>query len=151
MDKRSTRSFAFGLLISAILLLLFQQFFNSDVEKNKHATLKQIEQKEEEISKLKEEITQWQTKYDDLVAAEANEKDDQEKAKIKEYILTISEGMSSKDISSELEKEEIISDAKAFNDFLGERKLQRNIQIGEYKLNNEMTLEQIAKAITKES
>lgn len=151
MDKRSTRAFSFGLLLSAILLLIFQQFFNGEVVQKEPTISNQLEEKNVEIAKLKAEVAQWQTDYEDLVAEKAKESDKNTKSKTKKYTLTISEGMSSKEISSELEKAEIISDAKAFNDFLGERKLQRYIQIGKYELDNEMNFEQMAEAITKES
>ncbi|MEK3890729.1 hypothetical protein [Bacillus sp. FSL K6-3431] len=151
MNKQSTRAFAFGLLISAMLLFIFNLFF---IEKEK-ATISSIDlqTKNAEIEELKAQIGDLETNYEKLIAVKAKENEQTTKPdepKVTSFELTISEGMSSKEISSQLEKAKIIPDAKAFNDFLGENKLQRYIQIGKYHLNNEMNFEQIADSITKE-
>lgn len=58
--------------------------------------------------------------------------------------------MNSTEISQLLANEQIISDANDFDEYLEARDLQRSIQIGQYEVNNEMTLSEIAQLITKQ-
>lgn len=62
--------------------------------------------------------------------------------------LKIETGTSSKDVADELEKAGIVENAEVFNDFLTNNQFAKNIQIGEYEIDETMTQEQIAELIT---
>ncbi|MDC3415524.1 hypothetical protein [Aquibacillus salsiterrae] len=64
------------------------------------------------------------------------------------YTLIIEPGMTSDEVGSILLETKIISDAKAFNDFLDDYNLHSSIQIGEYQLTSDMSVQQIVETIT---
>ena len=103
-----------------------------------------------EYDQLKRQEQEWKNKYETLLAENLEDSIEKPEPKvINRYHLTISEGMSSNDISQQLEEAGIILDAKEFNDYLADKKLQRYIQIGQYELDEEMNHQQIAEIITE--
>ncbi|WP_102345584.1 endolytic transglycosylase MltG [Bacillus sp. Marseille-P3661] len=87
-----------------------------------------------------QEITKKETQQSDLVEQE-NEK--------KLYTLEIKSGMNSIQISELLQNEGIVKSSKEFEQFLVKQNWNRSVQIGTYKLNSEMSYEQIGRIITK--
>ncbi|MBW8348118.1 endolytic transglycosylase MltG [Bacillus sp. IITD106] len=152
MNKQTTRAFASGLLISALIVYAYVHFFQKQPKPMPAIKEGYIEIKKSEYEILKQESKDWQEKYEQL-----SQKKDEEKTKneaeptIKNYQLVISEGMSSKEICTELENAGLIDDAEDFNDYLANKNLQKNIQIGTYELNDKMTYEEISNIIAKES
>lgn len=65
------------------------------------------------------------------------------------YRLTIKPGMTSQQIADTLVNEHIISDADTLTNYLRRDKLHDHIQVGTFILSKEMSIEQIAKTITK--
>lgn len=63
-------------------------------------------------------------------------------------ILTISSGMRSEDVESILKEQKIISESDSLSSYMIKNDLARKIQIGEFIVTKEMSLEQIAKTIT---
>jgi uncharacterized protein YlxW (UPF0749 family) len=158
MNKQSTRAFAAGIFLSAIILIIFSYFQKENgkpkkvLEDQGFVILSQEEAKKrnEEISNLKEQIE---------VLSQTNS-DNQEKENEKEYgkendttgheiTLTVSPGMTPIEIAEELESSEIIRNASDLNSYLVNSGLANKIQIGEYKIHSDMTLEEISNLITK--
>ena len=65
-----------------------------------------------------------------------------------EATITVSSGMESTEVAAMLEKAEIIKDAEDFDNYLVTQGISDKIQINTFKLNSNMTYEEIAKIIT---
>lgn len=65
------------------------------------------------------------------------------------YSLTIKPGMTSQQIANKLVNEHIILNAETLTNYLRRDKLHDHIQVGTFILSKEMSIEQIAKTITK--
>ncbi|WP_035512455.1 hypothetical protein [Halalkalibacillus halophilus] len=78
----------------------------------------------------------------------SDQSDDVQEGESTIYTLEIVSGMSSSDIASELENEQIIESADSFNEFLQDNDFSRSIQLGTYVLTSEMSQNQIAITIT---
>lgn len=75
-------------------------------------------------------------------------KDSKKKNDVKTYTLVVEENMLPSMISEKLEKNKIIKDATKFSKFMEDNNYSPYLQIGEFKLKSDMSMEQIAKAIT---
>lgn len=108
-----------------------------------------------EISTLQSLLQKTEAELADLQTATRNaEKPAEKEAKEDEnqviaFTLHIEEGMTSKDVATTLENEQIITDSEEFNMYLTDNHFSGKIQVGEYALDAEMSYEAIAKAITK--
>lgn len=80
---------------------------------------------------------------------EDKEKDKEDKEKNKTYTLKIKSGMPSSDISDLLEENDIIDDASEFNKYLEKHNYSEKVQLGKFKVSSDMSLYEIAEAITK--
>ncbi|WP_121639737.1 endolytic transglycosylase MltG [Virgibacillus sp. Bac330] len=109
----------------------------------------------EEDSKNKEENDKPKSDQDSKKDEGQNEeKDKQKKDEKKEkdkktYTLKIEEGKPSSDISEKLEKNGIIDEASKFNDYLEDNDYSKKVQLGEFKVSSDMSLYEIAEAITR--
>lgn len=118
-----------------------------------------------EISTLQSLLQKTEAELADLQTAtrnaekpaekEAKEEPDKSEGKEDEnqviaFTLHIEEGMTSKDVATTLENEQIITDFEEFNMYLTDNHFSGKIQVGEYALDAEMSYEAIAKAITKQ-
>ncbi len=65
-----------------------------------------------------------------------------------EATITVTGGMESTEVAAMLEKAEIIKDAEDFDNYLVTQGISNKIQINTFKLNSNMTYEEIAKIIT---
>jgi hypothetical protein len=146
MDRKVTRAFAAGLFVSSVTIYGYHTFFNSPSTKEntvetfvKKETYDELEQSYETL-KIDYEQTQQKVKQ---LQEETNKIEKQ-----LVYILEITQGMTPSDISDKLEKAGIIEDGGSFTKFLVEKGYHRTIQIGTYKITNNMTFEQIAREIS---
>ncbi|MBE3570661.1 MAG: endolytic transglycosylase MltG [Bacillales bacterium] len=160
MSRETVRAFAFGLLSAALALFLFVQFFhqpNTSISTQDmiHALKKQgytISSPEEsnsqpihrKIYSSKREKQQanssHQTKNESFKeAANAN----------RSLRLTISPGTTTDHIAHRLEQEKIINSASQFSEYMNQNGFSEKLQIGTYDINSQMTMEEIAKTITK--
>jgi hypothetical protein len=156
MNKQSTRAFAAGIFLSAIILIIFSFFIEdsanpkSILEEQGYVILTSEEAKKrnEEISNLQEQVEALtQDNHED----QEQDEDNRNEANItedKEITLTVSPGMTPKEISDELESSRIIRNASDLNSYLVNSGLADKIQIGEYKLHSDMTLEEISDLLT---
>lgn len=152
MNKQNTRAFAAGLLLSAIVLVIFS--YGSEDKADSRETLeeqgyvvlteKEARNQREKIEDLEEQIN---TLTEDSVSGE-QETEVEEDAR-NEMILTVSSGMTPIEISEELESKGIIKNASDFNSYLVKSGRADKIQIGDYQLHSEMTLEEISTLLTK--
>ncbi|WP_062104680.1 MltG/YceG/YrrL family protein [Bacillus niameyensis] len=155
MDKRTTRAFASGLLLASLFLIGHNSLSKpSSTEKSEPSRVGYVEITKKEYEQIKSETKEWQTKYEKLASEKKTAKKadsaSDEKTIQESFQLTISEGMTSKEISNELEEAGLIEDAENFNDYLADQDLQRYLQIGSFELKTGMTYKEIAEIIAKE-
>lgn len=146
MDRRITRQLASILLVIAVILIgiktLQQKSEAAEPPKEGY-----IEVKQADYERLQQEAGRWKAKYEALDKEDAKvEKKDKPIKKVMH--LNINEGMSSKEVSKQMEKAGVIQDAEEFNDYLAAKKWQQSIQIGDYELTSDMGLQEIAETIT---
>ena len=154
MNKQSTRAFAAGIFLSAITLIVFSYYNNEDADpetalENKGFvifTAQEAKQQKEELSSLHKQIEEL-TQQNNVPEAKENEAD--EESASEEILLTVSPGMTSKEITDQLESAGIIKNASDLNSYLLKSGLADKIQIGEYRLTSDMTLEEISQLLTK--
>ncbi|MBS4199673.1 endolytic transglycosylase MltG [Bacillus sp. FJAT-49732] len=150
MNKQTTRAFASGLLISALILYVYVHFFQKKPEPVHAIKEGYIEMKQSDYDQLKQDTEKWQTKYETLAQKKVEKQTPIVTEKtVNHYEIVIPEGMSSKDISIELEDAGIIDNAENFNKYLAKKKLQRYIQFGTFELNDTMSYEEICHIIAK--
>ncbi|QQZ10856.1 endolytic transglycosylase MltG [Heyndrickxia vini] len=159
MSKQTTRAFALGLLLSAILILVFKPFDTV----HKVSTVKEgYEQiKKTDLKQLQQEKAQWEEKYHTLAAQKNDQTTNKEKTQTTaktgstqnnemiKYRLTIKSGMTPYEIGENLKAAKIIKDDDKFVQFLIKHKYHEKIQLGKFNLNNKMNFEKIAVVITK--
>lgn len=106
--------------------------------KDQHNKKKKDEEKDQKPKKKKKKDEEKDQKP----------KKKKKKKKVYKYTLTVEENMLGPTISKLLVKNKIIDDADAFTNYLEEKDYSRSIQLGDYKLNSDMTFYEIAEKIT---
>ncbi|PWW26579.1 YceG-like family protein [Cytobacillus oceanisediminis] len=156
MNKRNTRAFAFGILIS--VLIMGSAYFLNPNDLPENAKLDESSAKEfliregyiilteKEHASLKEPLHE-DSKETAARSEEQTEKQHSESPKA--YQLEIASGMTPGEIAEQLEKENIVDDAAEFGVYLEEYGFSKKIQLGTFELTNQMSYKDIAKTITK--
>lgn len=149
MDRRTTRAFASGLLLSSLLLMGYQHFYGNNDHNSVKKGYKSV--KISELTKLQKDADTWKQKYNQLKKEPAKQVLPKENLKqtITKYHLSMTSGMTPDMIGSRLKTGGIIKDDKKFVQYLIDHHYHSKIQIGEYELNNNMSFAEIAKTITK--
>lgn len=98
------------------------------------------------LQKTEEELAHLQTLSAEATAP--NEEKIVEEDDRKQLQLKIEAGTTSKDVAEELDAAGIIENAEAFNQYLTSNQFSKNIQVGEYDIDDTMTNEEIAALIT---
>lgn len=145
MDRRTTRLLASLLLVIAVIIIGIKNFQTKSEAAATPPKKGYIEVKETAYADLEQEVEHWKQKYEDLKKKKTATPD---KPAVKMMHLNINDGMTSKEVSKQMEKAEIIKDANEFNDYLSAKKWQQSIQIGNYELTSEMGMQEIAETIT---
>ncbi|MFD1705409.1 hypothetical protein ACFSCZ_01420 [Siminovitchia sediminis] len=142
MNKHRTRMAASILLMTAIILVIIQ---NNQLKSNAASSPKEglMEVKKSDYEGLKKESEQWKLKYEQLKKEKSKEQQ-----VVKVMHLHIQDGMTSKDVSKQMEEAGVIDDADSLNEFLASQNWQQAIQIGKYEVNSEMSIKEIAEIIT---
>lgn len=162
MNKRSLMAFSFGIFFSVSLIGFYYFRFEDKPqtitqkeaiqllkEKNyvvltkseyTELTNKQTESKQ----KTEEKTTEKKTTTKEKV----NKEEASEKEKIT-YSLEITSGMTSEEIANILENHGIIDNGNDLSVYLDENGYSTKIQLGIFNLSNGMSLDQIARIITK--
>ncbi|WP_430785254.1 hypothetical protein VBD025_10670 [Virgibacillus flavescens] len=154
--KQPVRAFSIGLFTAGIIFLAIVLYFEKDQEESTMS-------KENMITDLEKNGMQvlTQDEYISLsVNDESKDKDNEEskepekepekeqESEVKTYTLTIEPGLASSSISSILEDNGIIESASEFNDYLEQNDYSQYVQIGEFELTSDMTMNQVAETIT---
>ncbi|SIS36880.1 hypothetical protein [Salimicrobium flavidum] len=144
------QAFASGLLAATLLLGVVYYTGNADAkvekETNEPAT-------EEMIAKLKDDdyVIHTEKEWKQLQTQEEKEQSNSTPdSYIRTYEITVSQGMSSRDISKKLEKASIIEDALTFNDYLIENGFSKKIQTGNFLVDDRMDRSELAETLTSE-
>lgn len=163
MSKRNTRAFAFGIIVSVLIISTY--FFIVKKEPAEEVltekTAKQLLEvkgyyvltDEEHASLLEKEQTETKdTEPADETETESNiesETEQIEEPAAKTIILQISSGMKLDEIADTLEKFEIINSRDEFIAYMVENNYSTKLQLGDFEINAKMSHEEIAKIITK--
>ncbi|UOQ86013.1 endolytic transglycosylase MltG [Gracilibacillus salinarum] len=153
--KQTIRAFSLGLLTAAILIGVIYWIESPSANSSSAAAsteenIKAVQQegyfvyqenKEQKIERLEDELANIQTKQDSQVADETEEQ-------VITANVTIESGMSLQEIADALVENKLINDSEAFITYLEDNNLTTSIQIGEFSLNNQMKMSDIAKLIT---
>ncbi|WP_456274035.1 hypothetical protein [Bacillus sp. AK031] len=153
MNKQSTRAFAAGLFLSAIILIVFSYYDESKADPEAQLkeqgyvilTEEEAKQRNEEVSKLQDQVETLSK--NNSTAKEETETGDSDTA-VSEVTITVSPGMTPIEIADKLESSGVIRNASDLNSYLVNSGLADKIQIGEYQFNSDMTLEQISDLLT---
>lgn len=157
VNKYRLRAFSFGIIFTVAVIGTYYYFFMNieqttvaapTIEQAKKVVVAhdfvvltkkehlKLEQANEQLKTLKEQ------------QKKQPEKEKQEK-KIETYTLKVKTGMTSDDIAQLLKKAQIIDSERDFIDFMAINGYSKSIQLGSFKLTDEMSYEQIAKTITR--
>ncbi|KAA0549409.1 endolytic transglycosylase MltG [Bacillus sp. BGMRC 2118] len=169
MTKGFMRGLSLGIIITCLLVFIIDNPFSEDnktiVEKEIPLTDQTIQQtlKErgqtviatEELNRLKQ-IEQEQAKANTETVKETEETqpaEDSEQPKEDApllYTLEVKSGMASTDISNKLAEVKIINNADDLEKYLQEKDWAKKIQIGTFEVSNKMSIDEIARTITKQ-
>ncbi|WNS74302.1 hypothetical protein RRV45_15435 [Bacillus sp. DTU_2020_1000418_1_SI_GHA_SEK_038] len=155
MNKRNTRAFAFGIIVSVCII---GSFYFSDMKEDNpeeliienakallaehgYVVLKKDQFHEKEKENIEEPKNTEPPKQPSSTPKSAEA--------VTVYTLEIISGMVSHDIAVMLEKEEMIDDAVQFETYLEENGYSKRLQLGSFELKADMSYKQIAKIITK--
>jgi|SRR5690606_10654115 len=163
MNNIKLRFFGSGMLLVAVVLFIYVQFFDkTDQEEVKNALEKDgftvvatdefqgLKDKVKQLEQEKEQLIAEQQKTEDKQQSESEEQTKEEEPEQPEKVVVkIESGMSLADIADRLKEHQIIEDTKAFKDFMIEKEYERYVQIGDFEFTKGMSLEEIADVITR--
>ncbi|UOQ93742.1 hypothetical protein MUO14_01715 [Halobacillus shinanisalinarum] len=149
--KQTVRSFSVGLMAATLILSIFYWMEPDEVSSD----VSQLSEKDM-FQKLEDKgyniLTDEQLESMAAPKATSNNEENtptnQSNHEPKSITLEIESGMSSTDISEILYEQEMIEDAKAFDQYIREEGHSRYIQIGEFEVNEKMSKQQMADVIT---
>ncbi|MGR3765030.1 hypothetical protein [Rossellomorea sp. NS-SX7] len=149
MNKQTTRAFSAGILFTTAIIFLYSLYFNSSSsflsdsipEGSIIVNESEIKAKDREISALKEQL--------DTYKAEREVQNPPSQSEKYQLTLTIKAGMTPADIEGKLKEANIISEDEQFVQYIVDNGYADTIQIGDFLVNSEMTVEELAKLITK--
>ncbi|ENH97475.1 hypothetical protein J416_05673 [Gracilibacillus halophilus YIM-C55.5] len=162
--KQIIRAFALGLLTASVIIGSFYYISTSKTqsESSKLSLDEQIHQVEEEgyyvyqedmetrISDMEATITELEQSSSEDDNQETSEQDHEETNTVALQTIEIETGMTGPEVAEILHENQIIDDPESFSDYLVEENLARFIQIGEFQVHEEMTIEEIASILTTE-
>jgi hypothetical protein len=175
MNKLTLRAFSLGMLITACLIGAFYFFSKDDyislsdskaakasVKENGYVLLTEKEYNElkgkpanetdggkAEGQAAEKPANEGDKKADAEKKPKQAEQENEAEPKVITYKITISSGMDTGEIASQLDAAKIITNESAFKQYLISSGMHTKIQLGTFELNNEMTSQQIATVITK--
>lgn len=160
MNKQTTRAFAFGLLASALALLIYSEAAGSASLSSEKAMIQNLEKKQyvvwsaKEAAQQKQEKEQLEQELSRLTTGSNKKKETTQQTEKegtngkKPYILRIESGMSSSEVGQALEKAGIVDDSEKFNDYLTENGYAEKLQVGEHTVHPSMSMKEIAVVLT---
>lgn len=146
MNKQTIRSFGLGLLTAAAALWLFLQM--EPVEQAELSTDEMIERLEADqyVVQKAEEAPPEAAETSPETPAEPSETAAPEADTVS---ISVTAGMTSNDVSTQLKTAGLIPDAAAFNQFLTENGYSAKLQVGSFELKKGMSAQNIADVLTK--
>ncbi|GGM31525.1 hypothetical protein GCM10011351_17110 [Paraliobacillus quinghaiensis] len=168
--KQIVRAFALGILTATVLLgvIYFFDNDNDDVVGEQNTAENNVMDLEEMIEELEmngyyvsteeptdeQDLTETETQKESTENESENESGsdtDTETTAPETFNLTIESGMTISQVAESLENANIIEDREVFITYLNDNDYGTNIQIGEFELNSEMTLQEIADTIANQN
>lgn len=171
--KQVVRSFAIGLFLASIISFVSYKYIAEPrlsthdltaeelIEKVEEMNYKVIsdedyilysvakdEAENEETKKKQDKETDKKDKKDEKKDKDEKDKDEEKDDKV-QYTLKIKQGMLANDIADILEANGIVEDANKLAQYINDNGYGPFLQLGDFKLNNEMTHNEIAEVITK--
>ncbi|WP_085508877.1 endolytic transglycosylase MltG [Thalassobacillus devorans] len=155
--KHTVRAFSFGLLASSLVYFLVMHFVGfpeemflqeetGDATKEGYILIEETELQEMLTNQyelgLKEKQQEAPISNDELAVFSP------ENNRFTSTTLKIEPGMNSETITEFLEEEGLIINKVNFQQYLDEAGYSRNLQVGQFQLDSEMTYQEIAKLIT---
>lgn len=156
INKYRLRAFSIGLAFAVGVIGTYYFFFLEKEVINTHQPT--IEEAKQIISKhglvvLSEEdltdLTETKEKYLKQQEREKNTQKEPEPKQTISYTIKIKTGMTNEEIADLLEDNGIIENKRDFIDYMAINGYSKSIQIGSFTITDEMTLEDIAKALTE--
>ncbi|QGH34935.1 hypothetical protein GI584_13180 [Gracilibacillus salitolerans] len=159
--KQITRAFSLGLLVAAVIIgvtyyLEKPEQAQSTTSPTIYESIQQIEDDgyyvydedlESKVDELEQKIEGLQQNTDNELDGMEDDTEDQ----TEETTITIESGMTIQEIVELLDDNELLSDENAFITYLEENELGRFIQTGEFSLHNDMTIEELANTLTRQT
>lgn len=171
MNKGTIRAFAAGIILSTAAIAGYERWIepmdsrSMSIEQAKsllqqkgyHVTTNPKQEKQKETANKKnpepvekeakdiKPVQELDTEKKEAPQASSQQNKDQAAA----YTLTIQSGMTTGEIAKLLVREGILRDASSFEKYMEQNELSKYIQIGDYVLTDNMTVQQVAKTITK--
>lgn len=152
--KHVIRGFATALLLAGACMLAFHFTETPKTEETATASAA-VKTVKPSIDAMKKELEEndyhvlSNQDYDQLKDAQKKSPEKPEKEEPKTFTLKLETGMTSDDVASALEKEDIIEDASAFRTYLDITEASESLQVGTYHVSSDMKYEDIAKLMTK--
>ena len=163
--KKTLRGIGIGLFLAGATFTVIQQF-DEPISQEKASTYKkQIKDLEQQPAEAKEQLTNIETsapisdtiedqqgpteKTEKQQATEQIDKTEQSSEKNGVYgTILIYEGVTAYDIGKQVEDAGIIENGRELELYLSKPEYARSLQIGQFELHSDMTLEQMAKILT---
>ncbi len=167
MSKSFLRGLSIGIILVTTIFTLYLNPYKEEIQDNEQQELSQqavsaylmnkeltaittdeynqLKQKEKDYIKLETELEQSLAQQ--IPTTESTKKP--EETASYSYTLEIRQGMNSPDVSGKLEESNIIESAEQLEEYLRSMDWESSVQIGTFEVNNNMSIEEIAKIITK--
>lgn len=157
MNKGLLQAFSTGVIFATAIMAGFYYGTNLDAQESVTAAnaKKLLEAQGYSISKSNVQTKSEQTKIKkepknvlEQKRETKNIKEIEKSEKVISYILKVKSKMTTIEIAELLEKEKIIDDATKFKNYMNQKNLSRQVQIGEYIVSSNMSYEELGALIT---
>jgi hypothetical protein len=152
MNRYTTRGIAIGFIIVSVFLYFY---ISKSVEPSIDASIQSVKEAGYSIYLKKDDphakVAFLQEKYDKLKAEKIvsqTPSKNEGKEGYQTYFISVEHGMTSKDISSRLNRAGFLKNEQSLDNYLIKKNWANQIQIGEYKITSNMNLDEIARMIT---
>lgn len=134
------------------LVFITKEEYNHLTKQNDAKSKPEKPKEEEEKDKAKDKAkdkNQTQTAENKANEEEKKKENQQKQEKPITVQLEIKPGMSTSEVGEELQRLKLISNKSEFTNYIKKQKLESSVKAGSYKLNSDMTVEEIAAVLTK--
>ena len=163
--KKTLRGIGIGLFLAGATFTVIQQF-DEPISQEKASTYKkELKDLEQQLAEAKEQLTNSETSAPITATVEAKQEntnntkeqqateqiDDTEQSSEENGVygtILIYEGVTAYDIGKQAEDAGIIENGRELELYLSKPVYARSLQIGQFELHSDMTLEQMAKLLT---